>query len=159
MIEIFYGTGIRRTELIHFRETDFDSYSSQIKVLGKGNKERIIPIHTELRNSLQKFISIKKETITEQQENFLLVSSSGKKLTTAKVYGTVNRYLNLVTTVDKKSPHTLRHTFATHLMNNGADINAVKELLGHASLAATQVYTHNTIDKLKNIYKQAHPKA
>jgi integrase/recombinase XerC len=159
MIEIFYGTGIRRTELIHLRETDFDSYSSQIKVLGKGNKERIIPIHTELRNSLQKFISIKKETITEQQENFLLVSSSGKKLTTAKVYRTVNRYLNLVTTIDKKSPHTLRHTFATHLMNNGADINAVKELLGHGSLAATQVYTHNTIDKLKNIYKQAHPKA
>ncbi len=159
LIELFYGTGIRRSELINLKETDFDSYSSQIKVLGKGSKERIIPIHTELTNSIKKFIAEKKKNVPEQEGSFLLVSEKGKKLQAAFAYTTVKKYLNLVTTVDKKSPHTLRHTFATHLMNNGADINAVKELLGHSSLAATQVYTHNTIDKLKNIYKQAHPKA
>lgn len=160
IIEIFYGTGIRRTELIHLKESDFDSYNAQIKVLGKGNKERIIPIHHELRNSIKNFLEQKKNLATENiRETFLLTDERGKKLSVAYVYTMVKHYLNLVTTVDKKSPHTLRHTYATHLMNNGADINAVKELLGHASLAATQVYTHNTIDKLKNIYKQAHPKA
>ncbi|MFN8322330.1 MAG: tyrosine-type recombinase/integrase [Chitinophagales bacterium] len=154
MIEIFYGTGIRRSELLNLKLTDFDAYSAQIKVLGKGNKERIIPIHHELRDSINHFISEK-----PVPGIYLLSDDSGKKLTAAYVYKAVKHYLNLVTTVDKKSPHTLRHTFATHLMNNGADINAVKELLGHSSLAATQIYTHNTIDKLKNIYKQAHPKA
>lgn len=160
IIELFYGTGMRRTELIHLKESDFDSYNSQIKVLGKGNKERIIPIHNQLCNSVKTFIEQKKKLKTEGiPEIFLVSDAKGKKLTENYVYSTVKHYLNLVTTVDKKSPHTLRHTYATHLMNNGADINAVKELLGHASLAATQVYTHNTIDKLKNIYKQAHPKA
>ncbi len=154
VIEIFYGTGIRRSELLNLKLTDFDAYSAQIKVLGKGNKERIIPIHHELRDSINHFISKK-----PVPGIYLLSDDSGKKLTAAYVYKAVKHYLNLVTTVDKKSPHTLRHTFATHLMNNGADINAVKELLGHSSLAATQIYTHNTIDKLKNIYKQAHPKA
>lgn len=159
ILELLYGTGMRRSELIHLRETDFDSYHSQIKVLGKGNKERIIPIHHQLSVSIKQFLAEKRSAVAPQQENFLLVNSEGKKLSAALVYHCVKKYLSLVTTVDKKSPHTLRHTFATHLMNNGADINAVKELLGHSSLAATQVYTHNTIDKLKNIYKQAHPKA
>ncbi len=159
IIELFYGTGMRRSELMNLKETDFDSYSSQVKVLGKGNKERIIPIHTKLTNSIKIFIEEKRKAVPSQQGNFLIVNPNGKKLDAGTVYHCVNKYLNLVTTIDKKSPHTLRHTFATHLMNNGADINAVKELLGHASLAATQVYTHNTIDKLKNIYKQAHPKA
>ena len=154
VIEIFYGTGMRRSELLNLKLTDFDAYSAQVKVLGKGNKERIIPIHHELRNSINHFISQKPVAGI-----YLLSDESGEKLTAAYVYKTVKHYLNLVTTVGKKSPHTLRHTFATHLMNNGADINAVKELLGHSSLAATQVYTHNTIDKLKSIYKQAHPKA
>ena len=159
IIELFYGTGMRRSELMNLKETDFDSYNSQVKVLGKGNKERIIPIHNQLTNLIKNYLNEKRIAVPEQQENFLIVNPNGKKLDTGTVYKCVNKYLNLVTTVDKKSPHTLRHTFATHLMNNGADINAVKELLGHASLAATQVYTHNTIDKLKNIYKQAHPKA
>lgn len=159
ILEIFYGTGIRRSELINMKETDIDLYNSQVKVLGKGNKERIIPVHNKLRNSIKNFIEEKKKLVPLAQGDFLIVSEKGAKMKPAEVYGIVKRYLNLVTTVDKKSPHTLRHTFATHLMNNGADINAVKELLGHASLAATQVYTHNTIDKLKEIYNRAHPKA
>lgn len=159
IIEIFYGTGIRRSELINLKETDIDFYNSQIKVLGKGNKERIIPIHNELRNSIKSFVKEKRNFIESQKGDFLFVTKNGKKMTPGSVYEIVKKYLNLVTTVDKKSPHTLRHTFATHLMNGGADINAVKELLGHASLAATQVYTHNTIDKLKEIYNRAHPKA
>lgn len=159
IIELLYGTGMRRSELINLKETDFDSYNSQVKVLGKGNKERIIPVHTQLSAAIKKFIEQKRAAVDEQQGNFLIVNPNGKKLDTTTVYTCVKKHLNLVTTVDKRSPHTLRHTFATHLMNNGADINAVKELLGHTSLAATQVYTHNTIDKLKNIYKQAHPKA
>jgi integrase/recombinase XerC len=159
IIELFYGTGMRRSELINLKETDIDSYNSQIKVLGKGNKERIIPIHNELRNTIKNFIQRKKELLESQSGDLLVVREKGKKMEPGLVYEIVKKYLNLVTTVDKKSPHTLRHTFATHLMNNGADINAVKELLGHASLAATQVYTHNTIDKLKEIYNRAHPKA
>lgn len=160
ILELFYGTGMRRTELIHLKESDFDAYSAQIKVLGKGNKERIIPIHGQLRNSIKAFIAQKKTLKPEAVNEVFLVSDiKGNKLTEHYVYSMVKHYLNLVTTVDKKSPHTLRHTYATHLMNNGADINAVKELLGHTSLAATQVYTHNNIDKLKEIYKQAHPKA
>ncbi len=159
IVELLYGTGMRRSELLHLKESDVDSYQMQIKVLGKGNKERLIPIHKNLLQSVHQFIAVKKETFETQDGNFLLTDNNGKRATPAFVYSKVKKYLSLVTTVDKRSPHTLRHSFATHLMNNGADINAVKELLGHASLAATQVYTHNTIDKLKNIYKQAHPKA
>lgn len=159
MIELFYGTGMRRTELINLKEADVDSYNGQIKVLGKGNKERIIPIHPDLRATIKNFMAEKKRLVESQEGQYLIVNLNGKKLPPAVVYSVVKKYLNLVTTVNKKSPHVLRHTFATHLMNNGADINAVKELLGHSSLAATQVYTHNTIDKLKEIYRRAHPKA
>lgn len=159
ILELFYGTGMRRNELINLKETDIDSYNSQIKVLGKGNKERLIPIHNSLLASVKGFMAEKKKLLEEPATNYLIVDENGKKMMPATVYSIVKKYLNLVTTVDKKSPHVLRHTFATHLMNNGADINAVKELLGHTSLAATQVYTHNTIDKLKEIYRQAHPKA
>ena len=159
VIELFYGTGMRRNELINLRETDVDTYNAQIKVLGKGNKERIIPIHPDLRVSIKNFIAEKKKLVESQEDNFLIVDEQGRKIKPHLVYALVKKYLGMVTTVDKKSPHVLRHTFATHLMNNGADINAVKELLGHSSLAATQVYTHNTIDKLKEIYRQAHPKA
>lgn len=160
VIELLYGTGMRRSELIHLKESDVDSYNSQLKVLGKRNKERIIPIHSELRSAIKVFLEQKKKLKeATADEIYLLTDMKGNKLSERFVYSTVKKYLNLVTTVEKKSPHTLRHTYATHLLNNGADINAVKELLGHSSLAATQVYTHNTIDKLKNIYKQAHPKA
>ena len=158
MIELLYGTGMRRSELMGLKETDIDSYNSQVKVLGKGNKERIIPIQPQLRTAVREYIELKNQNIAHPSI-YLVVDAEGKQLNPSRVYQIVKKYLNLVTTIDKKSPHVLRHTFATHLMNNGADINAVKELLGHSSLAATQVYTHNTIDKLKNIYKQAHPKA
>ena len=158
ILDLFYNTGMRRSELNNLKETDIDSYNAQIKVLGKGNKERIIPIQPQLRTALQEYIALKNQSIA-QASIYLFVNPAGKLLNPSNIYQIVKKYLNLITTIDKKSPHVLRHTFATHLMNNGADINAVKELLGHASLAATQVYTHNTIDKLKNIYKQAHPKA
>ena len=158
ILDLFYGTGMRRSELNNLRETDIDSYNAQIKVLGKGNKERIIPIQPQLRRALKEYIDLKNQS-TAIPSIYLFVNEKGKLLNPSNIYQIVKKYLNLITTRDKKSPHVLRHTFATHLMNNGADINAVKELLGHASLAATQVYTHNTIEKLKNIYKQAHPKA
>ncbi len=159
LIELLYGTGMRRSELINLLETDVDSYSAQIKVLGKGNKERIIPLHPNLRTSVKNFMDEKRKLVEQQQGAYLLVTPDGKKLTPSVVYQTVKKHLAAVTTIDKKSPHVLRHTFATHLMNNGADINAVKELLGHSSLAATQVYTHNTIEKLKAAYQKAHPRA
>ena len=158
ILDLFYNTGMRRSELNNLKETDVDSYNAQIKVLGKGNKERIIPVQPQLRTALKDYIDLKNQSIASPSV-YLFVNPQGKLLNPANIYSIVKKYLNLITTIDKKSPHVLRHTFATHLMNNGADINAVKELLGHASLAATQVYTHNTIDKLKNIYKQAHPKA
>lgn len=154
---LFYNTGIRLSELIHLKEKNIDANYLQIKVLGKGNKERIIPVSKELLKEINEYIAqkpAKLEGVTE-----VLINKKGKPLYAKFVYNIVRKHLNAVTTVQKKSPHILRHTFATHLMNNGADINAVKELLGHASLAATQVYTHNTIEKLKEVYKKAHPRA
>jgi integrase/recombinase XerC len=148
---------MRLSELINLKETQLDASYSQIKVLGKGNKERILPVSKELINELKKYIAEK----PERQEGVynLFVNEKGKQLQPRAVYSFVKKYLSLVTTVEKKSPHVLRHSFATHLMNNGADLNAVKELLGHSSLAATQIYTHNTIEKLKEVFKKAHPKA
>jgi integrase/recombinase XerC len=154
---LFYNTGIRLSELIHLKEKNIDADYFQIKVLGKGNKERIIPVSKELLTEINEYIvqkPVRLQSVTE-----LLINQKGKPLYPKLVYNIVRKYLDAVTTVQKKSPHILRHTFATHLMNNGADINAVKELLGHASLAATQVYTHNTIEKLKEVYKKAHPRA
>ena len=154
---LFYSTGMRLTELITIKEVDVDYSKSQIKVLGKGNKERIVPISAEMRDSLKEYVaekSVQIEGITN-----LFTDEKGKALQQRKVYTFVNQYLSTITTIKKKSPHILRHSFATHLMNNGASLNAVKELLGHSSLASTQVYTHNTIDKLKDIFKKAHPKA
>jgi integrase/recombinase XerC len=149
---------MRLSELIHLKENSINFANSAIKILGKGNKERIIPMSNELGSEIKKYIAGKKE-LPGLFDDSLLVSDKGKRLASRSVYTTVKHYLSLVTTIDKKSPHVLRHSFATHLTNNGADLNAIKELLGHSSLAATQVYTHNTIEKLKNIYKQAHPKA
>ncbi len=153
----FYHTGIRLSELINLPIQQIDFHYNQIKVLGKGNKERIIPITTELMSSLQEYLS---ERMTIPSEyNTLFVTEKGKTLSRSRVYKLVKLNIGKVSTIHKKSPHVLRHTFATHLMNNGAELNAVKELLGHSSLAATQVYTHNTIEKLKDAYKKAHPKA
>ena len=127
-------------------------------MLGKGNKERIIPVSKELFLEIRKYQQLKRKTF-EKTEDMLLVTEKGKKIVSKYACLLVNKYLGQASTLDKKSPHVLRHTFATHLMNNGADLNAVKELLGHSSLAATQVYTHNTIEKLKDVHKKAHPKA
>ncbi len=134
-----------------------DGSYRQIKVLGKGNKERILPISNELKEDLQLYMEEK--PIKDNSVPNLFVTEKGKPLQPRSVYAFVKKHLSSVTTVQKRSPHILRHSFATHLMNNGADLNAVKELLGHSSLAATQVYTHNTIEKLKDIHKKAHPKA
>lgn len=159
ILQVFYNAGIRQAELIQLQNGHFDKHNSNIKVLGKGNKERVIPISNELGDAISRYISRKKEAFPEAGHEFLLVNKKGNKLYPRYVYDVVKKYLSLVTTIDKKSPHILRHSFATHLTNNGADLNAVKELLGHSSLAATQVYTHNTIEKLKEAYKKAHPKA
>ncbi|MDE3145614.1 MAG: tyrosine-type recombinase/integrase [Bacteroidota bacterium] len=158
VLQLFYSTGMRLSELINLKESQIDVSNQQIKVVGKGNKERIIPVAKELINDLQSYIADKQTTFKVQIPN-VLVNEKGKQLQPRMVYGFVKQYLSLVTTIQKKSPHILRHSFATHLMNNGADLNAVKELLGHSSLAATQVYTHNTIEKLKEVFKKAHPKA
>ncbi len=157
VIDLFYATGMRLSELIHLKATQIDSSYRHIKVLGKGNKERIIPVSQQLVERLHQYINdkpVKLEGIYN-----LFVNEKGKPLNPRSVYAFVKKNLGLVTTAQKKSPHTLRHSFATHLMNNGADLNAVKELLGHSSLAATQVYTHNTIEKLKEVFQKAHPKA
>ena len=159
LVSLFYGTGMRLSELINLKESQVDFARRQIKVLGKGNKERIIPVTDELLKTVRDYIQQKKKEF-EKPDNTLLVTEKGKKMYAKYAYLLVNTVLDsTIKTLDKKSPHVLRHTFATHLMNNGASLNAVKELLGHSSLAATQVYTHNTIEKLKNVYKKAHPKA
>jgi len=160
LFEILYQTGIRRNELIHLKESDIDQYSGTIKVLGKGNKERIIPVNNELVGMITDYISEKKIEFSEEvKETSLLVNKKGKPLDPKYVYNVVKKNLSMVSTKERKSPHVLRHSFATHLTNNGAGINAIKELLGHSSLAATQIYTHNSIEKLKEVHKQAHPKS
>ena len=159
VFELFYNTGMRQAELIGLKESQIDFSKGLIKVLGKGSKERIIPISAPLSLVIKDYLESKKKEIAHPDREVLLVRENGKRLYPKWVYNTVKKYLSLVTTIDKKSPHVLRHTFATHLSNNGADLNAIKELLGHSSLAATQIYTHNTIEKLKDVYKKAHPKA
>ena len=159
ILQLFYNTGIRQAELVGMKESQVDMANSSIKVLGKGNKERIIPAGKDLLDQLKEYMADKRKAFEKFDNTILLVNNRGNKLYPKYVYLLVKKYLGQVTTIDKKSPHILRHTFATHLMNNGAELNAVKELLGHSSLAATQIYTHNTIEKLKDIHKKAHPKA
>jgi len=159
LISLLYQTGIRRAELIGLKEAQISPGQQSIKVLGKGNKERIIPVSPDLMERLKGYMAEKRKSLETFDAIHLLVNGRGKKIDPGYVYRCVKHYLALVTTIDKKSPHVMRHSFATHLMNNGADLNAVKELLGHSSLAATQVYTHNTIEKLKDIHSKAHPKA
>lgn len=157
-LQLFYNTGMRVAELVNLKYNQIDEHNRQLKILGKGNKERIIPISKELLHEISIYINQKPIQTTAEQVVF--VNNNGNALNPRTVYGFINKHIKQTgTTIAKKSPHVLRHTFATHLMNNGADLNAVKELLGHSSLAATQVYTHNTIEKLKEVYKLAHPKA
>jgi len=159
VLAILYHTGMRLSELVGLREKQVDPGNRAVKVLGKGNKERVIPVSPVLIAAVEEYKVKKRAELEGPDTEYLLVGRKGKRLYPKYVYRVVHAYLAQVTTIEQKSPHVLRHTFATHLMNRGAELNAVKELLGHASLAATQVYTHNTIEKLKDIYKKAHPKA
>ncbi len=160
ILEIFYNTGMRLSELVNLKHQDIDLARNIVKVLGKLNKERIIPFGDNLKILLIQYIEKKqKETDKPEVFSYFLVTDKFKQLYSKYVYNVVHKYLSLVSTLEKRSPHVLRHTFATHMLNNGADLNAIKELLGHSSLAATQVYTHTTIEQLKTIYNKAHPRA
>lgn len=159
LVSLFYATGMRLAEMISLKESQIDFARRQMKILGKGNKERIIPLSTDVIQIIREYVRLKKKTF-EKTDAYLLVTEKGKKMYSKYAYLLVKKALSKnIKTLNKKSPHVLRHTFATHLMGNGAQLNAVKELLGHSSLAATQVYTHNTIEKLKDVYKKSHPKA
>lgn len=157
ILELLYQTGIRRAELLALRKNDIDLSNLQIRVLGKRNKERLIPVSLVLKRNLEHYFTVKEKKGFNAE--LVFVNKNGKPISPSAASALVRSRLTAYTTALKKSPHILRHTFATHLLNNGADINAVKELLGHASLAATQVYTHNTIEKLKKSYNQAHPRS
>jgi len=159
IIELLYTTGMRKAELIGLVINDVDIDNRTVRVLGKRSKERIIPLITSFCNNLSEYIVLRKENFPDHTEEWLFLTDRGNKLYDKFVYNTVKRYLDMVTTIEKKSPHVLRHTFATHMLNHGADLNSVKEILGHSNLSATQVYTHNTFEKLKKVYKQAHPRA
>jgi integrase/recombinase XerC len=158
IIELLYGTGMRVSELAGLKVNNVDWANKQLKVLGKRNKERIIPISDILIKKLHLYNKVRNNVSIIDKEYFF-IGLKGKKIYPEFVYRIINYYLSLVTTIKKRSPHVIRHTFATHMLNKGADLNAIKEILGHASLSSTQVYTHNSIEKLKNVYKQAHPKA
>ncbi|WP_319231537.1 tyrosine-type recombinase/integrase [Draconibacterium orientale] len=157
IISLFYGTGIRLAELINLKDRDFNTAEYLIKVLGKRNKERIIPYPREINQLFNDYVTIRNDEIVNNS-GYLFVTEKGKQIYEKLVYRVVKNNLARVTSLEKRSPHVLRHTYATHLLNNGADLNAVKELLGHANLAATQVYTHTTFEKLQQSYKQAHPR-
>lgn len=160
MLELFYATGMRLSELINLKHVDFSAAERQVKVFGKRSKERICPLNDYIINRYKEYIDQKKQQgFDVSSQAWLLVTDKGEKLYAKFVYRKITHYLGLVTSIEKKSPHVLRHTFATQMLNNGADLNSIKELLGHASLSATQVYTHNTFEKLKTVYKQAHPRA
>lgn len=156
VIELLYGTGMRLAELVSLKDTDLNNYEQSVRVFGKRSKQRIIPLNRSLIRLLEQYTSEKNRLFNSDS---LIVTNEGEQAYTKLVYRIVNKYLSVVSTQNKRSPHVLRHTFATGLLNKGADLNAIKELLGHASLAATQVYTHNSVERLKAIYKQAHPKA
>jgi integrase/recombinase XerC len=159
VIEMLFGTGMRLAEIIGIKETDINFYENTVKVLGKRNKQRIIPLNNELVQLLKQYTEAKKSENFHNNSLTLLVTNKGADAYPKLIYLIVQKYLSHISTQDKKSPHVLRHTFATSLLNKGADLNAIKELLGHANLSATQIYTHNSVERLKSIYKQAHPKA
>jgi len=161
LIKIFYNTGIRLTELVNLKNSQVDNSAATIRVIGKGNKERIIPLSDALTEEIRSYQKEKQNIIVPERQEIaetLLVNTKGKQLYVKYAYLAVRKWLSLVTIIDKKSPHVLRHSFATHLMNHGADLNSVKELLGHSSLAATQLYTHNSIEKLREVHKKTHPR-
>ncbi|QBQ40706.1 tyrosine-type recombinase/integrase [Sphingobacterium psychroaquaticum] len=159
VLELLFGTGIRLSELLTIQEKDIDIYNQKILIFGKRSKQRYVPIHGTLMTGLKKYLKLKYDQVFANNSSYLIVTNEGKQAYPELIYRMVKRCLGEITAQKKKSPHVLRHTFATALLNNGADLNAIKELLGHAGLAATQVYTHNSVERLKTIYKQAHPKA
>ncbi len=163
ILELFYSTGIRLSELIDLNLSDIDQGNGTIKVTGKGSKQRIVPFGRQARESMQRYLAIRKRLIGNrahrEQSNTVFVTQRGKRMSPKGINLLVNKYIGNVSEIAKKSPHVLRHTFATHLLNRGADLRAVKELLGHESLSTTQIYTHVSVDRLKKIYAQAHPKA
>lgn len=158
MINLLYQTGIRVSELVNLTVQQLDLGKPVLKVLGKGNKERIIPLQQATADDIRDFLKEKSTLDNWTSSRYLFQKPGGEPVSARKVYGIVRKYLSLVTTQEKKSPHVLRHSFATHLTQHGADLNAVKELLGHASLAATQVYTHHSLDKIRDIHRKSHPK-
>lgn len=161
VIELFYNTGIRLSELVNITTENINAAAQTIKVLGKRNKERLVPIATPLATLIEQYLKERKKVLEQKDiiSTLVFVKENGTAVNQKTIYHVVRKHLGENTTLQKKSPHVLRHTFATHMLDNGADINAVKEILGHSSLAATQVYTHNTIEKLKNVHKQAHPRS
>ena len=158
IITLLYHTGMRVSELVSLKDRQVDTKRLQVKVLGKGNKERIIPLHHDIGGEVDEYRKLRSGLAAGEDRVELLLNEKGKPLSPRHVYDIVKRRLSLVTTAEKKSPHILRHSFATHLTGNGAELNAVKELLGHSSLAATQVYTHTSIDRLRDIHRKSHPK-
>lgn len=158
VIELLYATGIRLSELINLKVSGVDLRNNMIKVLGKRNKERVIPFPVALHNEIKGYLKLRGGVVVSAETDYLLLTSKGEKCYPALIQRMIRKFL-LTASVEKKSPHVLRHTYATHLLNKGAEINAVKDLLGHSSLAATQIYTHNSMEKLKKVFQQAHPKA
>ncbi len=159
ILELFYATGMRLSELINLTDDSYNDQKAELRILGKRNKERIVPFTNNIIQLMADYQKARFEEFGQLSHNYLIVNDSGAPVYSRMIQRIVRRHLNKGTTLDQKSPHILRHTFATHMLNNGADLNAVKELLGHANLAATEIYTHNTYEKLKSIYKQAHPRA
>jgi integrase/recombinase XerC len=159
IVEMLYLTGMRRAELTGLRDIDVDIDGASVKVTGKRNKQRIIPLLKSFTMRIEEYLKARNEAFPNIEKRWFFVSNKGNKLYDKYVYNTVRSYLTMVTTIDKRSPHVLRHTFATHMLNHGADLNSIKEFLGHANLSATQIYTHNSFEKLRRIYKQAHPRA
>lgn len=159
IIELLYATGMRRSELINLKDQDIDEMSNSVKVFGKGKKERLIPINKLVLFKIKSYIQFRNNEFEQKEFETLIVNNKGSKMSPKSVYNIVQKILAMCWSTEKKSPHILRHSFATHLLNKGADLNAIKELLGHSSLAATQVYTHNSIERLKEVHKKAHPKA
>ncbi len=158
IMELFYVTGMRKAELISLKNTDVDFHSKTLRVTGKRNKQRIIPISDSTINKLQQYLEIRNKEI-ENKSSFLFVKKNGNPMYPKMVYNIIHRHLEGISTLSKKSPHVLRHSFATEMLNNGAEINAVKEILGHSSLASTEVYTHVSFEELKKVYHKAHPRA
>ena len=159
IITFFYFTGVRRIELINIKESDINMDSSTIRIMGKRSKERIIPMLPKLKKSIVDYLYLRSQEFNKKTLEYLFVSRSGSQLSEKYVYRTVNEYFKLVSPKVKKAPHVLRHSFATHLINEGADINSVKELLGHSSLSATQVYSHTSMERIKEVFKNSHPRA